>query len=52
MRNTVLDWQKDPDLAAVRDPAALSKLPEAEQVAWRNLWAQVDTLLARTRPGK
>jgi hypothetical protein len=41
-------WQKDPDLAPVRDPGALGKLPEAEQVAWRNLWSQVDTLLART----
>ena len=25
---------------------------EAEQVAWMNLWAGVDALLARTRPGK
>ena len=45
-------WQEDADLATVRDRDALRKLPEAEQVAWRNLWAQVNTLLARTRPGK
>jgi tetratricopeptide (TPR) repeat protein len=42
-------WQKDPNLAPVRDPAALARLPEAEQVAWRNLWAQVDALLARAK---
>jgi hypothetical protein len=51
-RQALLHWQMDRDLAAVRDPAALHKLPEAEQVAWRNLWAQVDALLARTRPRK
>jgi tetratricopeptide (TPR) repeat protein len=45
-------WQKDPDLAPVRDPESLCKLPEAEQVAWRNLWAQVEALLARARPRK
>jgi tetratricopeptide (TPR) repeat protein len=45
-------WQKDADLAAVRDPDALRKLPEAEQVAWGNLWAQVAALLSRTSPGK
>jgi hypothetical protein len=52
VRGTLLHWQKDPDLAAVRERAALSKLPEAEQVAWWNLWAQVDALLARTRSRK
>jgi tetratricopeptide (TPR) repeat protein/tRNA A-37 threonylcarbamoyl transferase component Bud32 len=46
-RQTLLHWQKDADLAAVRDPISLARLPEAEQVAWRNLWAQVDALLAR-----
>jgi tetratricopeptide (TPR) repeat protein len=40
-------WRQGADLAGVRDPALLGKLPEAEQVAWRNLWAQVDALLAR-----
>src|SRR5262249_42875293 len=52
VRKALLHWQKDSDLASVRDPAALGKLPEAEQVAWRNLWAQVDALLDRTRPRK
>src|SRR5262249_25198329 len=52
VRQTLLHWQQDPDLAAVRAPDSLRKLPEAEQVAWRNLWAQVDALLARTTPGR
>ncbi len=52
MRRVLLHWQKDADLTTVRDPAALGKLPEAEQVAWRNLWAQVDALLVRTRPSR
>jgi hypothetical protein len=49
---TTAGGRKDPDLAAVRDPAALAKLPEAKSVAWRNLWAQVDALLARASPRK
>jgi hypothetical protein len=47
-RKALLHWLRDADLAGVRDPAALGKLPEAEQVAWRNLWAQVEALLARS----
>jgi tetratricopeptide (TPR) repeat protein len=48
----LLHWKKDADLATVRDTAKLIKLPEAEQVAWRILWAQVDALLARVKPRK
>jgi hypothetical protein len=51
-RRAPLHWQEDAGLATVRDPAALAKLPEAEQVAWRNLWAQIDSLLARIGPGR
>jgi tetratricopeptide (TPR) repeat protein/tRNA A-37 threonylcarbamoyl transferase component Bud32 len=51
-RQTLLHWRTDADLAAVRRESDLGKLPEAEQVAWRNLWAEVAALLARTRPGK
>jgi tetratricopeptide (TPR) repeat protein len=52
VRQSLLHWQKDPDVAAVRDPVALRKLPEAEQAAWRNLWAHVAALLARTKPAR
>src|SRR5262245_53032752 len=38
-------WKADPDLACVRDPDALAKLPEAERKQWQTLWADVDALL-------
>jgi Flp pilus assembly protein TadD len=37
-------WQSDPDFASVRDEAALRKLPEAEQQAWRKFWEEVEAL--------
>jgi serine/threonine-protein kinase len=39
------DWQTDPSLAGVRDPAALTKLPDAERRQWQRLWADVAALL-------
>jgi Flp pilus assembly protein TadD len=42
-------WQKDTDLAPVRDPAALAKLPEAERREWEALWADVDALRLRVQ---
>ena len=44
---TLQHWKADPDLAGLRDPAALDKLPEDEQNACRALWKDVDALLAR-----
>jgi tetratricopeptide (TPR) repeat protein len=40
-------WQQDPDLAGVRDPDDLARLPEEEQTAWRELWLGVATLLKK-----
>jgi tetratricopeptide (TPR) repeat protein/tRNA A-37 threonylcarbamoyl transferase component Bud32 len=40
-------WQASPEVAAVRDPAALGKLPEAEQAEWQRLWADVQALLEK-----
>jgi hypothetical protein len=45
-------WQTDPDLAAVRDADALSKLPEDERAAWRHLWSDVDALQRRAASAK
>jgi hypothetical protein len=45
-------WQTDADLAGLREPEALSKLPADEQASWRKLWADVATLFAATAPGK
>jgi hypothetical protein len=47
VRNEMLDWQEDPDLAAVRDEKALAALPEAERKEWAGLWADVDGLLQK-----
>jgi serine/threonine-protein kinase len=44
---TLKHWKVDTDLAGIRDPKSLSKLPEAEQKSWRTLWADVDALLTR-----
>ena len=43
-------WETDPDLSSVRGAAALARLPEAEQSAWRDLWAEVDRLRSDTFP--
>jgi tetratricopeptide (TPR) repeat protein len=40
-------WKTDPDLACVRAPEALAKLPEAERKEWQDFWVEVDTLLTR-----
>jgi serine/threonine protein kinase/Flp pilus assembly protein TadD len=39
------DWLVDWNLAGVRGPAALARLPAAERVAWQALWADVDALI-------
>jgi tetratricopeptide (TPR) repeat protein len=40
-------WQADSDLAGVRSPEALGRLPEAERAEWRRLWADVQAILDR-----
>jgi Flp pilus assembly protein TadD/serine/threonine protein kinase len=45
VQHTLRHWQQDPDLAGVRDPDALARLPEAEQEAWRALWSDVQKTL-------
>jgi tetratricopeptide (TPR) repeat protein len=47
VRRTMHHWQKDADLAGVRDPEGLAQLPEAERRQWRQLWDDVAALLAR-----
>jgi hypothetical protein len=49
-QGTLQKWRKDPDLAGLRDQAALGKLPPAERQACRKLWADVDALLKRAQP--
>jgi hypothetical protein len=45
-------WRTDPDLASVRDRAALATLPEAERRVWEQLWADVAALQARAEKSK
>ena len=37
----------DPDLAGLRDPAVLDKMPPAERQQWVSLWSDVDALIDR-----
>jgi tetratricopeptide (TPR) repeat protein len=41
-------WRSDADLASVRDPQALDRLPDIERAAWHALWRDVDELANRT----
>jgi serine/threonine-protein kinase len=43
-------WREDPDLAGLRDPDALEKLPPAEREDCRALWGDLAALLKRHRP--
>jgi Flp pilus assembly protein TadD len=52
VRQELRHWQQDPDLAGLRDAAALGKLPAGEPEAWCKLWADVDGLLKRAGEAK
>jgi tetratricopeptide (TPR) repeat protein/tRNA A-37 threonylcarbamoyl transferase component Bud32 len=43
-------WQQDPDLAGIRQAAALAKLPPAEKKACEKLWAHVTALFQKAGP--
>jgi serine/threonine-protein kinase len=44
VQKTLQHWQKDANLAGVRDGAALEKLPEGERGEWNKLWSDVAAL--------
>jgi serine/threonine-protein kinase len=48
VQRTLQHWQKDTDLASVRDKEALAKLPPAERDAWQKLWTDVADLLTKS----
>jgi serine/threonine-protein kinase len=52
IRQMLQHWQKDPDLAGIRDPGALTKLPAEEQKACKKLWADVEALLKKVEEEK
>jgi serine/threonine-protein kinase len=47
VRQRLRHWQRDRDLAGLRDEDALAKLPAAEGQSCRKLWAEVAALLQR-----
>ena len=47
---TPTNWQTEPALASVRDPAALAKLPDDERQQWGRFWADV-AAAPRRSPG-
>ena len=47
VRQRLEHWRQDDDLAGLRDPAALKKLPDDEREAWQALWAEVGALLRK-----
>jgi hypothetical protein len=49
---TLQHWQKDADLAGIREPDVLAKLPEVERKEWRDLWVEVAELLKRAQGGR
>jgi len=47
VRQKLRYWQKDSDLAGIRDAAALMKLPAEQRAACAKLWADVAALLKK-----
>jgi serine/threonine-protein kinase len=52
VRRTLARWRADPDLAGLRDPAALERLPPAERQECRALWRDLEALLGPTPPSR
>jgi Tfp pilus assembly protein PilF len=52
VRQRLARWQKDTDLASVRDRPALDQLPGDERPAWRQLWDDVAALLKKVEDKK
>jgi serine/threonine-protein kinase len=48
VRETLTWWRQDPDLAGLRDPGELNKLPAGERKEYSALWTDVAAVLART----
>jgi serine/threonine-protein kinase len=49
VREALTRWQKEPDLACVRDPNELDKLAAEERQEYLKLWSEVAAVLARTQ---
>jgi serine/threonine-protein kinase len=49
VQKALTQWREDPDLAGLREPGELNKLPADERKEWVALWAEVAAALDRTR---
>jgi serine/threonine-protein kinase len=47
VRQKLAHWKLDPDLAGLRDPAALTRLAEDERQTWKDVWSEVEGLSAK-----
>jgi serine/threonine-protein kinase len=45
-------WKVDTDLAGIRDPGAVAKLPPEDREACQSLWVEVDALLRKAQTGQ
>ena len=48
-RQDLQRWQRTGNLASVRDPQALEKLPGAERAQWQTLWGDVEAFLKEVK---
>jgi serine/threonine-protein kinase len=49
VRRMLMQWQADPDLAGLREPGAVAKLPADERKEWAALWTEVAAALDRSK---
>ena len=52
VENALKRWRTDPDLAGLREPDFLDRLPAAESRACREMWKAIDALIERARRQK
>jgi serine/threonine-protein kinase len=48
VRRTLTHWQANPDLAGLREPSALDRLPAGERKEWVALWEKVAAVVKRS----
>src|SRR5262249_13934733 len=52
VRKMLTQWQADPDLAGLREPSALARLPADEREEGLALWKEVMAVLSRARTAR
>ena len=52
VENALKRWRTDPDLAGLREPDFLERLPVAESRACREMWKEIDAQIERARRQK